>query len=57
MIGEGTFGRVFKGKDEDNNLIAIKQIKFEEGCEGIPPSALREMTALKTLNGHPSIIQ
>ena len=41
IIGEGTFGRVFKGTDEENRFVAIKQIKFEEGCEGIPSSALR----------------
>lgn len=57
IIGEGTFGRVYKGTDEHNNPVAIKQIKFIEGTEGIPSTALREMTALKTLSGHPNIIQ
>ena len=31
IIGKGGFGRVFKGIDENNNQIAIKQIDLEDG--------------------------
>ena len=29
QIGEGAFGRVYKALDKENNVVAIKQIKFE----------------------------
>ena len=29
QIGEGAFGRVFKALDQNNKIVAIKQIKFE----------------------------
>jgi|688.fasta_scaffold1345520_1 serine/threonine protein kinase len=29
VIGEGAFGKVYKAYDKDRNLVAIKDIKFE----------------------------
>ena len=41
LIGEGAFGRVYKGIDSTGRAVAIKQIKFESDEEGIPSTALR----------------
>jgi len=56
LIGEGAFGKVFKACDKNNKLVAIKYIKFENEEEGIPSSALREISLLKTLKDHPNIV-
>jgi serine/threonine protein kinase len=36
--------------------VAVKYIKFENEEEGIPSSALREISLLKTLKDHPNIV-
>lgn len=41
LIGEGAFGRVYKGITSQNKAIAIKVIKFDSDEEGIPSTALR----------------
>ena len=56
LIGEGAFGRVYKGIDSTGRTVAIKQIKFESDEEGIPSTALREISLLKTLKNHPNIV-
>ncbi|KAK7600847.1 hypothetical protein V9T40_008288 [Parthenolecanium corni] len=55
-IGEGTYGIVYKAWDvERKKYIALKKIRVESHCEGIPSTALREISLLKDLN-HPNII-
>ncbi|XP_049849965.1 uncharacterized protein LOC126320552 [Schistocerca gregaria] len=50
VLGEGTFGRVLKGRDRaTNELVALKKIKDEVGVDGFPVSALREINILKKL--------
>lgn len=56
QIGEGAFGRVYKAVDKNNRTVAVKYIKFENEEEGIPSSALREISLLKTLKDHPNIV-
>lgn len=56
LIGEGAFGRVYKGIDSTGRAVAIKQIKFESDEEGIPSTALREISLLKALKNHPNIV-
>lgn len=47
-IGEGTYGLVYKGIDQHTGqTVAIKKVKLCEKEEGIPPSTLREVSALK----------
>jgi len=56
-VGSGTYGDVYKGKLKDSNeIIAIKKIKIDLKNEGIPSTALREITILKELQ-HPNIIE
>uniref|UniRef100_A0A1B6LED4 Protein kinase domain-containing protein n=2 Tax=Graphocephala atropunctata TaxID=36148 RepID=A0A1B6LED4_9HEMI len=55
-IGEGTYGVVFKGKNKKTGeLVAIKKIRMESEDEGIPSTAIREVSLLKELV-HPNIV-
>ncbi|XP_014259703.1 cyclin-dependent kinase 1 [Cimex lectularius] len=55
-IGEGTYGVVFKGKHKKTgNFVAIKKIRNEGEEEGVPSTAVREISLLKELV-HPNIV-
>lgn len=56
-IGEGTYGIVYKAKDKLNNqIIALKRIRLEAEDEGIPSTAIREISLLKELR-HVNIVR
>lgn len=63
-LGEGTYGVVYKVKgigctDEDKEtgeFYALKKIRLESEEEGIPSTAIREISILKELN-HPNIVK
>ena len=49
-IGEGTYGVVYKAKDlQSNELVALKKIRLNPEEEGIPSTAIREISLLKEL--------
>ncbi|XP_018568189.1 cyclin-dependent kinase 1 [Anoplophora glabripennis] len=55
-IGEGTYGVVYKGKNKKTGeLVAMKKIRLESEDEGIPSTAIREISLLKELR-HPHIV-
>ncbi|KAH1018513.1 cyclin-dependent kinase 1 [Dendroctonus ponderosae] len=55
-IGEGTYGVVYKGKNKNTGeMVAMKRIRLENEDEGIPSTALREMSLLKELR-HANIV-
>lgn len=55
-LGEGTYGVVYKAKDTVNGqIIALKKIRLENEEEGMPSTAMREISILKELS-HPSIV-
>lgn len=55
-IGEGTYGVVFKGKNKKTGeIVAMKKIRLESEEEGVPSTAIREISLLKELN-HPNIV-
>jgi serine/threonine protein kinase len=58
-VGEGTYGEVYKAKVKGsvNDLVALKKIKISDDEEGIPPTALREMSILRDLNDVPNIVE
>jgi len=57
-IGEGTYGVVFKAKHiKDKELVALKKIKLENEDEGVPSTAMREISILKELQPHPNIVR
>jgi cyclin-dependent kinase len=56
-IGEGTYGQVYKAKDRiSDTIIALKRIRLEAEDEGIPSTAIREISLLKELR-HPNIVR
>jgi cyclin-dependent kinase 1 len=56
-IGSGTYGVVYKGRNKKTNeVIAIKKIKIELESEGVPSTALREISILRELK-HPNIVE
>ena len=55
-IGEGTYGVVFKGKNKKTGeIVAMKKIRLESEEEGVPSTAIREISLLKELQ-HPNIV-
>lgn len=55
-LGEGTYGIVYKCRNKDNQeLVAVKKIRLENEDEGIPSTAIREISILKQLK-HPNIV-
>jgi len=55
-IGEGTYGVVYKAKDQQTNkFVALKKIRLEVEDQGVPSTAIREISLLKELR-HPNIV-
>jgi serine/threonine protein kinase len=56
-IGEGTYGVVYKAKDrKSGKIVALKRIRLEAEDEGIPSTAIREISLLKELR-HRNIVR
>ncbi|EQC38020.1 CMGC/CDK/CDC2 protein kinase [Saprolegnia diclina VS20] len=55
-IGEGTYGVVYKAVDlHSNATVALKKIRLESEDEGVPSTAMREISLLKELV-HPNVV-
>ena len=56
-IGEGTYGVVYKARHRlSGDTIALKKIRLEQEDEGVPPTAIREISLLKELH-HVNIVR
>lgn len=56
-IGEGTYGVVYKAKNKlTGEVVALKKIRLDTETEGVPSTAIREISLLKELN-HPNIVK
>ncbi|EDV58529.1 cyclin-dependent kinase 1 [Drosophila erecta] len=55
-IGEGTYGVVYKGRNRlTGQIVAMKKIRLESDDEGVPSTAIREISLLKELK-HENIV-
>lgn len=50
-VGEGTYGVVYKAEDtlSNNRIVALKKIRLEAEDEGVPSTAIREISLLKEM--------
>uniref|UniRef100_A0A2I3H535 Cyclin-dependent kinase 2 n=1 Tax=Nomascus leucogenys TaxID=61853 RepID=A0A2I3H535_NOMLE len=56
-IGEGTYGVVYKARNKlTGEVVALKKIRLDTETEGVPSTAIREISLLKELN-HPNIVK
>uniref|UniRef100_A0A8D2L9Y1 Cyclin-dependent kinase 12 n=1 Tax=Varanus komodoensis TaxID=61221 RepID=A0A8D2L9Y1_VARKO len=56
IIGEGTYGQVYKAKDKDTGeLVALKKVRLDNEKEGFPITAIREIKILRQLI-HSSVV-
>lgn len=56
FICSGTYGVVYKGKHKKTGeIVAMKKIRLESEDEGVPSTAIREISLLKELK-HPNIV-
>jgi cyclin-dependent kinase len=56
-VGEGTYGVVYKAKDlKTNEIVALKKIRLTAEEEGMPSTAIREISLLKELQ-HINIVK
>ena len=66
-LGEGTYGVVHKARDKNTGrvsslfvinvfqIVALKKIRLEKEDDGVPSTAIREISLLKGLR-HPNIV-
>ena len=56
-LGEGTYGLVYKAQNiETGEFVAIKKMKLEKEDDGVPSTAIREISLLKNLK-HPNVVE
>ncbi|KAF0467809.1 protein serine/threonine kinase [Gigaspora margarita] len=56
-LGEGTYGIVYKAQNKDTNeVVALKRIRLDNEEEGVPCTAIREISLLKELK-HANIVR
>lgn len=55
-IGEGTYGVVYKARNiRDDSTVALKRIRLDQDEEGVPSTAIREISLLKELR-HENVV-
>lgn len=56
-LGEGTYGVVYKAQNKaTGELVALKKIRLEKEDDGVPSTAIREISLLKGLK-HANIVE
>ena len=56
-LGEGTYGVVYRAVNTaTGEVVAIKKIRLEKEDDGVPSTAIREISLLKNLK-HPNTVE
>ena len=56
-LGEGTYGVVYRCKNKNTGeIVALKKIRLEKEDDGVPSTAIREISLLKGLK-HPNVVE
>jgi serine/threonine protein kinase len=56
-LGEGTYGIVYRAQNKESGImVALKRIRIDSEEEGVPCTAIREISLLKELK-HPNIVK
>ncbi|KAB8069870.1 kinase-like domain-containing protein [Aspergillus leporis] len=57
-VGEGTYGVVYKARElsHPNRIVALKKIRLEAEDEGVPSTAIREISLLREMK-HPNVVR
>ena len=56
-VGEGTYGVVYKCEDNTTGqLVALKRIRLDPDDEGVPSTAIREVSLLREVH-HPNVVR
>ena len=56
-LGEGTYGIVYKCRYViTGQIVALKKIRLEKEDDGVPSTAIREISLLKGLR-HPNVVE
>lgn len=55
-LGEGNYGQVYKARDnQTDRIVALKKIKFDSEDDGVPSTALREISVLQDIR-HSNVV-
>lgn len=56
-LGEGTYGVVYKAQHKvTGEYVALKKIRLEKEDDGVPSTAIREISLLKNIK-HPNVVE
>ena len=57
QVGEGTFGKVYKARNNTTNaIVALKRVRMESERDGFPVTAMREIKLLQSLR-HDNVVR
>eukprot|EP00767_Chilomastix_cuspidata_P002612 gnl/Chilomastix_cuspidata/2735.p2 GENE.gnl/Chilomastix_cuspidata/2735~~gnl/Chilomastix_cuspidata/2735.p2 ORF type:complete len:137 (-),score=17.67 gnl/Chilomastix_cuspidata/2735:12-422(-) len=57
VVGEGSYGVVWKARDKrSGRIVALKEIRIDSPDEGVPSTAVREISLLMELK-HPNVVE
>jgi CTD kinase subunit alpha len=57
QVGEGTFGKVYKARNNTTNaIVALKRVRMEAERDGFPVTAMREIKLLQSLR-HDNVVR